>query len=441
MASLSSPATRSYTSAEMRVIRIGILGFGTVGEGTYRMLIDNADEIFAKTAARIEVKQIGVRDVSKTRSAPADIFTDDLESIVTDPEIDVVLELMGGEEPANKVVTLALEYGKHVVTANKELIAKHGSRLINFAKNNNLDLHFEAAVGGGIPVVQPLKHQLAGNDVIKIMGILNGTTNYILTQMEEHGADFADALGEAQAKGYAEADPTADVDGFDTMYKISILAAIAFGKQIPLDKVHREGIRKVSASDMHYARHFGFKIKLLGICEETGEGEVMVRVHPTLVPLNHQIARVSGVYNALWLHGDFVGDLMFSGRGAGADPTASAVVGDLIDVARNIVAGGNGSAIPYGDGMKVSKMGDLETRYYVRFIVEDRPGTLGEIATAFSRRQVGLAQMEMITLPAGQGEIAFMTHVCREADFCAAVQEVARLGSVNNLEGWIRVEA
>ncbi|QYK54562.1 MAG: homoserine dehydrogenase [Fimbriimonadaceae bacterium] len=440
MASSSSQATRSSTSADMRVIRIGILGFGTVGEGTYRMLVDNADEVFAKTAARFEVKRVGVRDLTKPRSISQDLITDDLKSIVTDPEIDVVLELMGGEEPANKMVQLALENGKHVVTANKELIAKHGSRLINFAKDSGLDLHFEAAVGGGIPVVQPLKHQLAGNDVIKIMGILNGTTNYILTQMEEQGADFADALAEAQVKGYAEADPTADVDGFDTMYKISILAAISFGKQIPLEKVHREGIRSVSAADMHYAKHFGYKIKLLGICEETGEGEVLVRVHPTLVPLEHQIARVSGVYNALWLHGDFVGDLMFSGRGAGADPTASAVVGDLIDVARNVVAGGNGSAIPYGEGMQVAKMGDLETRYYVRFEVADRPGTLGEIATAFSRRQVGLAQMEMITKTGGLGEIAFMTHVCRESDFGTAIQEVARLGSVSKLEGWFRVE-
>ncbi|MFM9873136.1 MAG: homoserine dehydrogenase [Fimbriimonadaceae bacterium] len=424
----------------MRTIRVGFLGFGTVGEGTYRMLVDNADEVLAKTSARIEVVRVGVRDLQKIRSVAPGLVTDDLLSIVTDPAIDVILELMGGEEPAGEMVQLALEHGKHVVTANKELIAKHGSRLINLAKDSGLDLHFEAAVGGGIPVVQPLKHQLAGNDVIKMMGILNGTTNFILTKMEDEGADFGEVLAEAQRLGYAEADPTADVDGFDTMYKISILAAICFGKQIPLEDVYREGIREISAADMKYARQFGFKIKLLGVCEETGDNEVLVRVHPTLIPLDHQLASVKGVYNAVWLHGDFVGDLMFSGRGAGADPTASAVVGDLIDVVRTMVAGGSGSAIPYGEGMKVSKMTDLESRYYVRFEVEDQSGTLGEIATAFSRKKVGLAQMEMITKVGGKGEIAFMTHVCREGDFVSALADVRGLGSVSRVESWIRVE-
>ena len=432
---------RLFTLADLRTIRIGFLGFGTVGEGTYRMLVDNADEVFAKTGTRFEVVRVGVRDLGKSRAVAADLITDDLESVVTHPDIDVVLELMGGEEPAGAMVQLALESGKHVVTANKELIAKHGSRLINLAKDSGLDLHFEAAVGGGIPVVQPLKHQLAGNDVIKMMGILNGTTNFILTKMEEEGADFEEVLAEAQRLGYAEADPTADVDGYDTMYKISILAAICFGKQIPLDQVHREGIRKVSAADMKYARQFGYQIKLLGVCEETGEDEVLVRVHPTLIPLKHQMASVKGVYNAVWLHGDFVGDLMFSGRGAGADPTASAVVGDLIDVARTMVAGGNGSAIPYGEGMKVTPISELESRYYVRFEVEDQPGTLGEIATAFSRWKVGLAQMEMITKVGGKGEIAFMTHVCREGDFVSALAGVTALPCVSELESWFRVES
>lgn len=431
---------QSSPSAEIRTIRLGFLGFGTVGEGTYRMLVDNEAEVFAKTSAKFEVVRVGVRDIEKSRGIGSELITDDLRSVVTDPKIDVILELMGGEEPAGEMVQLALEHGKHVVTANKELIAKHGSRLIGGAKERGLDLHFEAAVGGGIPVVQPLKHQLAGNDVIKMMGILNGTTNFILSKMVDEGADFAEVLAEAQRLGYAEADPSADVDGFDTMYKISILAAICFGKQIPLNEVHREGIRGVSAADMKYARQFGYKIKLLGICEETREGEVMVRVHPTFVPLGHQLANVNGVYNAVWLHGDFVGDLMFSGRGAGADPTASAVVGDLIDVARNMVAGGNGSAIPYGEGMKVTPIRELETRFYVRFEVEDQPGTLGEIATSFSRFQVGLAQMEMVTKVGGKGEIAFMTHVCREDDFRSALEAVGGLGCVSLIENWVRVE-
>ncbi|MBA4293050.1 homoserine dehydrogenase [bacterium] len=440
MATWYNRGMQSSTSADIRTIRLGFLGFGTVGEGTYRMLVDNADEVFAKTSAKFEVVRVGVRDLTKVRGVAAEFITDDLRSVVLDPSIDVVLELMGGEEPAGEMVQLALEQGKHVVTANKELIAKHGSRLIGKAKSRGLDLHFEAAVGGGIPVVQPLKHQLAGNDVIKMMGILNGTTNFILSKMEAEGADFGEVLAEAQRLGYAEADPSADVDGFDTMYKISILAAICFGKQIPLEDVHREGIRSVSAADMKYAKQFGYKIKLLGICEEIGEGEVMVRVHPTFVPLGHQLANVNGVYNAVWLHGDFVGDLMFSGRGAGADPTASAVVGDLIDVARNMVAGGSGSAIPYGVGMRVTSIKELESRYYVRFEVEDQPGTLGDIATSFSRYQVGLAQMEMVTKVGGKGEIAFMTHVCQEGNFRLALEAVASLGCVSRLEGWFRVE-
>lgn len=404
------------------------------------MLTDNVDEITSKTGAKIEVVIIGIKDSSKPRSAPSKLFTTDLLSVVDHPDVDVILELMGGIDPAKDLVERALNNGKHIVTANKELIAKHGSQLINQAKSSKLDLHFEAAVGGGIPVVQPLKHQLAGNDVIKMMGILNGTTNYILSEMEANGTAFEDVLAEAQAKGYAEADPTSDVDGWDTLYKISILAAITFGKQIPLEEVSREGISKVTAADMAYAAIFGYKIKLLGICEETKCGEVLIRVQPTLIPKTHQLASVNDVYNAIWLHGDFVGDLMFSGRGAGADPTASAVVGDLIDVVRNILVGGEGSAIPYDDGMRVTPIEELESRYFIRLEVFDTPGTLGEIATQFGKRGVGLSAMEMKTKPGGKGEIAFLTHVSKEADFALALQEISTLKCISNVENWFRIE-
>jgi len=421
-------------------IRVAIIGFGTVGEGTYRMLVDNEEEILGKIGAPVSVQKIGIRDRSKARSLDRCLFTDDIASICNDPEIDVILELIGGEHPAAEIVDTALDAGKHVVTANKELIAKHGSRLITKARTLSLDLHFEAAVGGGIPVVQPLKHQLAGNDIVKMMGILNGTTNYILTRMRADGADFADALAEAQAQGYAEADPTNDVDGFDTMYKIAILAAIAFGKQVPLDRVHREGISKITATDISYADALGYAIRLLGIAEEISPDEIMVRVHPTLIPKDHPLAAVHDVYNAIWLHGDFVGDLMFSGRGAGAHPTASAVVGDLIDVGRNIQIGGSGSAIPYGDGMKTTPIECLETRYYVRLRVSDKPNTLGRIALVFGKYGVGLAAMEMRTLLGGLGEIVFLTHVCLESDFTQALGEVARLDVVDSLENWMRAE-
>jgi homoserine dehydrogenase len=405
------------------------------------MICDNEEEIVQKVGCPIEVRRIGIRDPNKPRSLPGEFFSTDLEDIVSDPEIDVVLELIGGEQPALSLIDLALDKGKHVVTANKELIAKHGSRLVTKARSLGLDLHFEAAVGGGIPIVQPLKHQLAGNDIVKMMGVLNGTSNYILTKMWDEEQSFDEALAGAQAAGFAEADPTNDVDGFDTMYKIAILAAIAFGRQVPLDQVHREGIRKVTQKDMHYAEVLGYRVKLLGIVEDTGtDGEILIRVHPTLVPEDHQVAKVEDAYNALWLHGDFVGDLMFSGKGAGSFPTASAVVGDLIDVGRNMMIGGSGSAIPYGEGMMCRPIGQLETRYYIRLIVTDRPNTLGRIATVFGEAGVGLAAMEMRTLENDLGEIVFLTHRCTESSFTSSLEDVRALPVVESVESWFRVE-
>lgn len=407
------------------------------------MIHDNQDSISRKTGFEVEVVKIGIKDASKDRGLPAEMFTTDLESIVTDPTIDVVLELMGGVDPAGALVEAALRNNKNVVTANKELMAKEGSRLVQLARSKGLDLHYEAAVGGGIPLIQPLKHQLAGNDVLKMMGILNGTTNYILTAMQEEGADFEDVLRDAQAKGYAEADPTNDVDGFDTVYKISILASIAFGKQVPLEGIYREGIRKVTRTDMQHADALGYRIKLLGIVEPVGGDKVRVRVHPTLLPKSHPIASVNGVYNALWLNGDFVGDVMFSGRGAGSDPTASAVIGDLIDVGRNLAVRGPGSAIPYGYGMETESIDTLSTGFYLRLVVPDRPRVLGVLAGIFGEHNVSLAAMEMKAIGDGQGEIVFLTHPAVEADFHAAL---ASLGSqkgdhevVHEVKNWFRV--
>jgi homoserine dehydrogenase len=404
------------------------------------MLQDNRQAIERKVGLSLEVVKIGIKDVAKPRSLPQDIFTDDLDSIVDDPSIDVILELIGGVEPAARLVERALRHGKHVVTANKELIAKNGSRLVHLAKQSGLDLHFEAAVGGGIPLVQPLKHQLAGNDVLRMMGILNGTTNYILTRMEEDGSPFDEALSEAQAKGYAEADPTNDVDGFDTAYKIAILGSIAFGKQVPMAGVYREGIRHVDRLDILYADILGFKIKLLGIIDAVDEDRILARVHPTFLRKTHPMAAVSDVYNAVWLHGDFVGDVMFSGRGAGSDPTASAVVGDLIDVGRNMAAGGGGSAIPYDEGMRTASIDDLVTSYYLRVRVQDKPRVLGLIATGFGNFDVSLSAMEMKTLDEGRGEIAFLTHKCRESSFRAALKSLEEQDSVEEVCSWYRVE-
>lgn len=429
-------------STANRVLRVGILGFGTVGSGAYRMMQDNRDAIERKVGFGMDVVRIGIKDSSKHRDLPGDLFTTDLESIVDDPSIDVILELIGGVDPAGALVERALNNGKNVVTANKELMAKEGSRLVHLAKSKGLDLHYEAAVGGGIPIVQPLKHQLAGNDVLKMMGILNGTTNYILTKMSREGADFGDVLAEAQAKGYAESDPTNDVDGFDTTYKISILASIAFGKQVPVAGVYREGIRAISKEDIRYADVLGYVIKLLGIVEPVSGDQLLVRVHPTLIPKGHQLASVSDVYNALWIHGDFVGDLMFSGRGAGSDPTASAVIGDLIDVGRNVAIGGQGSAIPWDMGIETEPIESLSTEYYLRLIVKDKPKVLGQLALIMGEFDVSLAAMEMRVIDpvAELGEIVFLTHKCNEGNFRKALAEVEKSDIVERVCNWIRVE-
>jgi len=425
-----------------RPIRVGMLGFGTVGTGAYRMLTNNSAAICRKVGRPLELAKIGIKNPHKTRILPADHFTTDLDSIIDDPSIDVVLELIGGLDPSGRLIENAIDNGKHVVTANKELIAKDGARLLKLAHDRGLDLHYEAAVGGGIPLVQPLKHQLAGNDVLKMMGILNGTTNYILTKMGDEGTDFDVALREAQANGYAEADPSADVDGHDAAYKIAILASIAFGKQVPIDEVYREGIRGISKEDIRYAEVLGYRIKLLGIVEPFSENRILIRVHPTMLPKDHPLASVNGVYNAVWIHGDFVGDLMFSGRGAGSDATASAIVGDLIDVGRTITKGAEGSVILYEPGMQTEPIESLTTSYYVRLLVLDRPKVLGSIASVFGEHEVGLAAMEMRVVDPKEnlGEIAFLTHPCIEGDFRRALVEIEEIGIVKRVASWIRVE-
>lgn len=442
MAVSSNPASLSSTSPDRASIRIGMLGFGTVGQGVWQMLDDNREAIRQRTGSRVWVSRIGVKDPVKPRTAPADIITTDLESIVDDPEIDVILELMGGLSPAGELIERALANGKHVVTANKELIAKQGSRLIRQAAKHGLDLHFEAAVGGGIPLIQPLKHQLSGNDVLKLMGILNGTTNYILTKMAEEDAEFGEALSEAQEKGYAESDPTSDVDGFDAQYKLAILSSIAFNREVPPEQVYREGIRRITKRDMQFADLLGYRIKLLGIVEPVDKQTVRARVHPTLLPKEHPLADVRGVYNAVWVKGDFVGDVMFSGRGAGGAPTGSAVVGDLIDVCRNIRFGGAGNSVGFDAAGQAATMDDLVSRYYLRLIVQDRPKTLGHISTIFGECDISLSAMEMRVIPTpGQGEIVFLMHACRESAFRRALDAIDALPVVESVENWIRVES
>jgi len=322
-------------------------------------------------------------------------------------------------------------------------MAKHGHELMRVAAENCLDLHFDAAVGGGIPLIQPLKHQLAGNDVLKMMGILNGTTNYILTKMSREGAAYADVLAEAQAKGYAEADPRNDVEGCDVRYKLAILAAIAFGKQVQPSDIYCEGITRLTERDLELAHAFDFEVKLLAIVEDVGGHRLLARVHPTFLPKDHPLANVNDVYNALWIRGDFVGDVMFSGRGAGGDPTGSAVVGDLIDVARNMHFGGAANTVLLDEKAELLPIEELVSSYYLRVTVDDRPSVLGSIATILGHHEVSLAAMEMKVLDPKQnlGEIVFITHPCKERSFRAALDTIETLNIVKSIANWIRVES
>lgn len=437
----SSSSQPQQSAGELPVVRVGLLGFGVVGTGAYRMLNENREAISHRTGVRIEVVKAGVRNINKKRDISVDFLTTDLDSIVNDPSISVILELMGGLEPAGRLIEQALRNGKHVVTANKELLSKHGARLVHLASQRGLDLHFEAAVGGGIPLIQPMKHQLSGNKVLKVMGILNGTTNYILTKMAVEGSEFGDALKEAQDKGYAEADPTSDIEGFDAQYKLAILSSIAFNKEVSPDGVYREGITNVSKTDMRYAKMLGFKIKLLGIVERLESGSILARVHPTFVKSDHPLASVDGVYNAVWLQGDYVGDVMFSGRGAGARPTGSAVVGDLIDVCRNIRLGGSGNVLPYDEKITTAPIDQLKSKYYLRMVIQDRPKALGCIATVFGNCNVSISAME--AGPLGERnliEIVFLIHPCYEHEFNRALKALRNIHIVENISSWFRLE-
>lgn len=421
-------------------IGIGLLGFGTVGVGAYRMLADNRDAIVRKIGREFEVVRIGIRDAAKPRIADASLLTTELEQVVDDPRVSIVVEVMGGLDPAGPLIERALRNGKHVVTANKELLAKHGAALINLAAQQGLDLHFEAAVGGGIPLIQPLRHQLSGNDVLKMMGILNGTTNFILTKMAEEGRELEDVLAEAQRLGYAEADPTSDVDGYDAQYKLAILASLAYAKEVPVEGVFREGIRGVSKRDMQFADVLGYRIKLVGVVEALPGERILARVHPTLLKKDHPLARVDDVYNALWLRGDFVGDVMFTGRGAGAEATGSAIVGDIMDVCRNIHLGGAGNSVPLEGVAQLAPIAETKTRYFVRLVIQDRPKALGCIATVFGNCNVSLAAMEMRGLERGLGEIVFLTHECRESAIQLALKAMRNIHIVENVCSVLRVE-
>ncbi len=423
-------------------INVGIIGLGVVGCGALKILLDNKKEIERKIGSRLEVIKIADKDLTTNRPVDFDrsILTSDVNEVVANPDVDIVIELIGGVHPAKEFILQALYNGKHVVTANKELIAKEGSDLLSEALNRKLDFCFEGSVGGGIPIIHPMKTSLAGNNIIEVIGIVNGTTNYILTKMAEENSDFSDVLAEAQKAGYAEFDPTSDVEGYDAKYKLAILASIAFTSKINLDDVYCEGITKISQSDLEYAKELGYTIKLLAIAKHVDE-KIEARVHPTLIPLSHPLANVNNVYNGIYVKGDFVQDVMFYGRGAGSHPTGSAVAGDVIDIARNINYGSNGKiSCTCFDKREIHDINEVVTRYYIRLLVSDKPKVLAAIASIFGDNNVSIALMNQKNVQGDKAEIVMVTHDVVEIDFRNAIEQIAKLPVVAAVCNWIRVE-
>jgi len=426
------------TGSAVRV-RVGVLGCGNVGAPLVELIGTQGPTVQARTGLRLEVTRVAVRDLQKARaiSLPGHLLTTDAGSIVDDPDIDLVVELIGGVEPARTLILSALKAGKPVVTGNKELLAQHGGDLFRAAESAGVDLLFEAAVAGGIPIIRPLRESLVGERITRVMGIVNGTTNYILTRMTEAGASYADALAEAQSLGFAEADPTADVEGYDAGAKAAIIASIAFGAAVTAADVHHEGISSIAEVDIAFARKMGYVIKLLAVAEQTDTGAIGVRVHPAMVPLAHPLAAVRESFNAIFVEGAAVGDLMFYGRGAGGAPTASAVLGDLIDAALNRHKGSHGSVGQLGKAV-IHPIEEVESAYYLNVEVRDRPGVLAQVAGVFGDHGVSIRSMEQEGL-GGEARLIFITHRAREADVRATLGALRELEAVDRIGSVLRV--
>ncbi|MFZ4668980.1 MAG: homoserine dehydrogenase [Microthrixaceae bacterium] len=429
------------TETTERIVNLGLLGCGTVGGSLVELVQGRADDIAARTGVRLRVARIAVRSLDVDRGLDVDpsVFTVDAASLVVDPGVDVVVEVMGGIDPARDLIAAALRAGKPVVSANKELLAAAGAELFELADTSGVDLLFEAAVAGGIPFIRPLRESLVGEDVIRVMGIINGTTNYILTKMTEEGWSYADALAEAQALGYAEADPTADVEGFDAGAKAAIIATIAFGVGVTAADVHHEGISTVTADDIEAAGRLGYQIKLLAVAERFDDASVAVRVHPTMVPVTHPLASVRDSFNAVFVEGAAVGDLMFYGRGAGGFPTASAVLGDVVDAAVNVVKGTHASLGSFGQAV-LRPQDDLDSAFYLIVEVVDRPGVLANVAGVFGANGVSIRSMEQSALADdGAARLMFITHTARESDVQHTLEALRALDVVRSVDSVIRV--
>lgn len=425
-----------------KIINAALLGLGTVGGGVYKVLKNQENEMEAKLGSKVKIKKIMVRNLEKAASKVEDpsILTNQWEDIIHDASIDIVIELIGGIEPAKTYILEALQAGKHVVSANKDLIAVYGRDLLDAAEKNHVDFLFEAAVAGGIPIITPLKQCLAGNHMSEVMGIVNGTTNFILTKMSKEGMEFSEALSLATELGYAEADPTADIEGLDAGRKVAILASVAFNSRVVFDDVHIEGITKISSKDIKYAKEMGCDIKLLGVARNTEEG-IEAYVCPMLIPSEHPLASVNDSYNAVFVHGDAVEDAMFFGRGAGELPTASAVVGDIFDIVRNIRLGCTARiGCTCYKNLPVKKMEDSYNRYFLRMQVEDRCGVLAEITAVFAKHHVSVAQIiQKESKIKDSAEVVVITATVKEGDFMTAMKELEKGKAVKTISNILRV--
>ncbi len=425
-------------------VKLGILGLGTVGTGTVQLLQDWAGR--HPLLQEIEIHRVGVRSLDKPRAVElsTEVLTTDLEAIVNDPAVDIVVEVMGGLEPARSLILKALSNGKHVVTANKAAIARFGAEIFTTANEAGVYVMIEASVGGGIPVIQPLKQSLSVNRIHTITGIVNGTTNYILTRMQTEGSNFSDVLADAQRLGYAEADPTADVEGLDAADKIAILASLGFGGRINLQDVYTEGIRQVSKTDIAYAEKLGFVIKLLAIAKRnTPSSPLSIRVHPTLVPQAHPLASINGVYNAILVEGEPIGQVMFFGPGAGAGATASAVTSDILNLVAvlktNTAVANPLLACGHQEYCQIAPMAELTTRFYARFLTNDQPGVIGKLGTCFGNYGVSLESIVQTGFQGELAEIVVVTHDVREGNFRQALAEIRNLSAIESIPSLLRV--
>ncbi len=441
---MNPPASPSSAAAPAGpvTVRVGLLGCGNVGAAFVELVEARRADIAQRTGIDLRIARVAVRSASKDRVVAVDpsLFTTDAGEVVRDPDIDIVVEVIGGIEPARGLVLEALAAGKPVITGNKALLANHGAELFAAADAAGVDLLFEAAVAGGIPLMRPLRESLLGEPIDRVMGIVNGTTNYILTKMTESGATYLDALAEAQQLGYAEADPTADVEGYDAGAKIAIIAMIAFGAQVVAGDVHHEGISSITAADIAVAGRLGYRIKLLGVAEQVdgADGpEIAVRVHPAMVPAQHPLAAVRDSFNAVFIQGAAVGDLMLYGRGAGGFPTASAVLGDVIDAAANLR---QGMHAPIGSfaRARIRSIDELTSAYYLSMDVADRPGVLARVADVFGRHGVSIRSMEQEGLGT-EARLIFITHVATERDLQTTLHELRELDVVDRIGSVLRV--